>query len=359
MLITSIALIAGALYFFNGSSLRTPPSTSEASNSTASEHLLTSKTALAATELSAKAALAEPSVTAANSPKECIEATPKQSIDPLVFKQQVTDAISQSDTDDSRIVHSLLSNNSVQDKLAVLHQNSTQETSPIAAYNLLSYCTNPSAECSKEMLADIALIEEQNSASLLLLAMNQFKLGDDEAGEQLLIAAANAPHYNDYWGEHHQHFDAAFEQSGMSEHFLQAVTLFQAHLPLPNYRLLVDYCKSAERSPASRVPCQQMGERLESANGTAIANLIGMNLQKTLHMNAGELAQANEMAAKADALMSNATKAFSTLNNPVLSAQQARTYFNELQYSGEQAAGNLLLEIEEELEHTAQQSLCL
>ncbi len=154
----------------------------------------------------------------------------------------------------------------------------------LLSYDLLSSCTSPSSQCDRSLIDHGIDQDPNNGAVWLLSALYELNNNNIEQASEDLLKASNSSVYEEYWGEHFSLFEVAFSEAGTGNDLPAqlAVMGYVASTPLPNFGVLVQYCKDIDSREINILnACLSMGERMSNESATQLSYLIGLSLQES------------------------------------------------------------------------------
>ncbi len=235
--------------------------------------------------------------------------------------------------------------NKLSDELKKLKEKNSDDK--LLSYDLLSSCTSTTSQCDRSLIDNGIALDSDNGAVWLLSALYELNNNNIEQATEYLLKASNSSIYEEYWGEHFSLFELAFSEAGAGNDLPAqlAVMGYVASTPLPNFGVLVKYCKNIESTKTDILnACLSMGERMSNNNATQLSYLLGLSLQESSYKKLQNEVQESNISNKRKKFMNLIGLSNKASDLVWQSSQRTYDWLQQIKDSGEVAATEYIVD---------------
>jgi len=263
--------------------------------------------------------------------------------------EKLINILEQSIDVDSLIAHALITGSNdigtLTEKFKVL--NNDYPNNLLVSYDLLSSCTTAESACERSIIDEGITLDSQNGAVWLLSSLYELNNNNIELATTSLLEAANAPVYEEYWGEHFSVFESALSQAGAGNDLpVQIAAMgYVASAPLPNFNVLVNFCKNTHLNRGDILEaCLSMGRQLVNSKSTMLSHFIGFSLQEAVYKKQNNETQISQVSTVRKELLKTIGLSEKANNLAWQSSQRTYDWIQQIKTMGELAATEYIVD---------------
>lgn len=218
--------------------------------------------------------------------------------------------------------------------------------STLVSYDLLSHCTSTESQCERSIIEKGIALDSQNGAVCLIAALYEIQNNNLDGAINALTESVNSPVYEEYWGAHITALESALLKAGAGDDLPAQVAgvNYAASMPLPNFGILVNFCKNIELGSENILQsCLSAGGKLANGDGTILTHLIGLSLQSTVYNKLDDEAQVSQVSNERKKIMKIMELSEKASNLTWQSSERTSDWLQVIKDSGELNATEIIV----------------